>query len=164
MAEVRITDETLIGVPAVEVWAAIKDPGTHARWHPFVTAISGEHRLGATRSCSVIVGKKSGETKERCVEDVQERRLSWAIEEDSTGFSRMVSDWRAGFTLQARDGATCVTAESVFEPKSALLRLMSPLIKRKFHQAQRAILAALKQAAENADGSARQGSPRARRS
>ena len=97
MAEVRITDETLIGVSAAQVWAAIKDPATHAHWHPFVTAISGEHRLDATRSCSVVVGKKTGQTKERCIEDEQERRLSWAIEEDSTGFSRMVSDWRAGF-------------------------------------------------------------------
>ena len=164
MAEMRITDEALIDAPPDEVWAAIKDPGTHARWHPFVTAISGEHRLGATRSCSVIVGKKTGETKERCFEDEQERRLSWAIEEDSTGFSRMVSDWRASFSLQALDGTTRVSAESVFEPKSALIRLMSPLVKRKFHQAQQAILAALKQAAENADCSARQDSPRALRS
>jgi uncharacterized protein YndB with AHSA1/START domain len=151
MAEVRITDEALLEAPVDEVWAAIKDPTRHAEWHPFVTAISGEHRLGAIRSCSVIVGKKGGETKERCVEEVQERKLSWAIEEDSTGFSRMVSDWRAGFSLHAEDGATRVTAESTFRPKSALLRLMSPLVERKFHKAQLAILAALKQTAEKGE-------------
>jgi uncharacterized protein YndB with AHSA1/START domain len=151
MAEVRIEDDALIDAPANEVWAAIKDPATHARWHPFVTGIRGEHRLGAIRSCSVIVGKKAGETKERCVEDAEERKLSWAIEEDSTGFSRMVSDWRAGFTLQVVHGATRVTAESVFQPKGVLLRLMSPIVKRKFHQTQRSILAALKHAVENGE-------------
>lgn len=155
MAEVRIEDEALIDAPASEVWGAIKDPATHARWHPFVTGIDGEHRLGAIRSCSVIVGKKSGETTERCVEDEEERKISWAIEQDSTGFSRMVSHWRAGFSLEPVDGATRVTAESLFQPKSMLLRLMSPLVTRKFHQAQQLILAALKHAVENAGGDRR---------
>ena len=152
MAEVRIADDALIDAPVNEVWAAIKDPATHVRWHPFVTGIVGDHRLGATRSCSVLVGTKSGETRERCVEDEEDRRIIWAIEEDSTGFSRMVSDWRAGFTLEAADGATRVIAESVFRPKSVLVRTMSPLVRRKFHQAQRSILAGLKRAIENGDG------------
>jgi uncharacterized protein YndB with AHSA1/START domain len=152
MTEIRVADVALIDAPAHDVWGAIKEPATHARWHPFVTRISGDHRLGAIRSCSVLAGKKSGETKERCVEDEEERRIIWAIEEDSTGFSRMVSDWRAGFTLQAVDGATRVTAESVFRPRSVLVRLMSPIVKRKFHQAQQSILIALKRAIENGDG------------
>jgi len=82
----------------------------------------------------------------------EERKISWAIEEDSTGFSRMVSDWRAGFSLQTVDGGTRVIAESAFQPTSMLVRLMSPLVKRKFHHAQTSILAGLKQAAENRDG------------
>jgi uncharacterized protein YndB with AHSA1/START domain len=155
VAEVRIDDEVLVDAPATTVWEAIKDPAAHAQWHPFVTGISGEHRLGATRTCAVSVGKKSGQTRERCIADEEGRRIAWSIEEDSTGFLRLVSDWSAGFGLEARDGAsTRVTAESVFEPKNALVRLMLPLVRRKFHQAQRAILAGLKAAAEGASATA----------
>lgn len=66
----------------------------------------------------MIVGKKAGETKERCVEEEHARRITWAIEEDSTDFGRIVSGWLAGFALQPRDGATVVTAFSTFEPKT----------------------------------------------
>jgi uncharacterized protein YndB with AHSA1/START domain len=148
MSQVRIEDEILVNVPAGEVWRAIKEPARHADWHPFVTRISGEHRLGATRSCSVIVGKKTGETKERCVEDDEERTITWAIEEDSTGFGRMVSDWQSGFALERRDGATLVRAQSAFRPKNVLVRIVSPIVTRKFRQAQQAILAGLKQSIE----------------
>lgn len=148
MTEVRIEDEVVVNAPAGDVWKAIKDPAAHADWHPFVTRISGEHRLGAIRTCSVVVGKKSGETKERCIEEDDGRKIIWAIEEDSTGFLRMVSDWRAGFGLERREGATLVKAESVFRPKNVLVRLMTPIVRRKFHQTQQAILAGLKRSIE----------------
>ena len=148
MNEIRINDEAEIAAPREAVWWAIADPETHATWHPFVTEISGEHRLGAVRSCSVIADSKTGTTRERCVEEEAERRIVWAIEADSTGFSRMVSDWRAGFSLHAVDGGTRVVAESVFRPSSVLLRVASPLVRHKFHQAHRAILAGLRNAAE----------------
>jgi uncharacterized protein YndB with AHSA1/START domain len=145
---VQIKDEVVVNAPVAEVWNAIKDPALHAEWHPYVTRISGEHTLGATRTCSVLAGKKGGETKERCIEDDEEQRLIWAIEEDSTGFSRMVSDWRAGFVLWQRNAATHVAAQSTFVPRNPLVRVMSPIIRRKFHQAQRNILASLKDAVE----------------
>jgi uncharacterized protein YndB with AHSA1/START domain len=148
MALVRINDEILVNAPALEIWEAIRDPAAHSRWHPFVTRISGEHRLGEIRTCSVIVGKKTGETKERCTEEEQGRAIRWSIEEDSTGFSRMVSDWRAGFGLQEHDDGTLVTAQGTFEPKNLLVRLTTPIVRRKFHQTQQAILAGLKHAIE----------------
>ncbi len=149
MAEVRIEDEILVNAPARQVWTAIKDPAAHAAWHPFVTRIGGEHRLGAIRRCSVIVGKKTGETKERCIEDDEGRRITWAVEEDSTGFSRMVSDRRAGFGLREHDGRTIVTAQSAFEPRNVLVRALGRIIRHKFHRTQQAILAGLKRAVKS---------------
>jgi uncharacterized protein YndB with AHSA1/START domain len=148
VAEVQIEDEISVNASAVEVWQAIKDPAAHAQWHPFVTRISGEHALGAFRTCTVSVGKKSGQTKERCIADDEGRRIAWAIEEDSTGFLRLVSDWTAGFRVEPTDGAARVTAESVFAPRNVLVGLVMPLVRRKFHQTQRAILAGLKDAVE----------------
>jgi uncharacterized protein YndB with AHSA1/START domain len=148
MSEVRIADELRIDASVDVVWHAIEDPVAHARWHPFVSAIAGGHELGEIRSCSVRVGKKEGTTKERCVEREEGARIAWAIEEDSTGFARMVSGWRSGFSVAEREGATVVTAQSTFRPDSVLVRAMLPLIRRKFHQTQRAILGGLQEAVE----------------
>ena len=41
-----------------------------------------------------------------------------------------------------------VTAHSAFEPRNILVRALSPVIKRKFHHTQRAILAGLKASVE----------------
>jgi hypothetical protein len=94
----------------------------------------------------VQVGRKAGTTKERCVERAEGARIAWVIEEDSTGFGRMVTGWRSGFTLAERDGATIVIAESTFRPNNLLVRLMLPVIRRKFHQTQQAILRGLEEA------------------
>jgi uncharacterized protein YndB with AHSA1/START domain len=146
---VRIADELRLDVPIDIVWHAIEDPAAHARWHPFVSAIAGGHSLHEIRSCSVHVGKKEGTTKERCVEREERARIAWAIEEDSTGFGRMVSGWRSGFSVVERDGATIVTAESTFRPNNLLVRAMLPIIRRKFHQTQQAILRGLREAVED---------------
>jgi uncharacterized protein YndB with AHSA1/START domain len=143
---VAITDETTIDAPIAAVWAAIQTPAEHARWHPFVSQIDGEHQLGQTRECTVRVGKNDGRTRERCVEYEAGHRIFWAIQEDSTGFGRMVSGWRAGFTLEERDGVTAVSAESRFRPRNVAVWAMLPLIRRKFHQTQRDILGGLAKA------------------
>jgi uncharacterized protein YndB with AHSA1/START domain len=148
MSEVRIADELRLDAPIDVVWHAIEDPAEHARWHPFVSAVVGGHELDEIRTCSVTVGKKAGSTKERCVEREERARIAWAIEEDTTGFAKMASDWRAGFSLAERDGATIVTAESSFRPNNMLVRAMLPLIRRRFHQTQQAILGALREAVE----------------
>ena len=149
MSRVEITDEVVVNASGSEVWEAIRDPALHAEWHPFVDSIRGEHAAGASRGCDIRVGKKTGETREHCTAFEEERRILWQIDEDSTGFLRLVSDWTAGFVLEpAGSGATRVSAQSAFERKNPLLVLMLPMIRRKFHQTQQAILAGLKQFVE----------------
>jgi uncharacterized protein YndB with AHSA1/START domain len=149
MKGVEIRDEVVVNASGSEVWEAIRDTSLHAEWHPFVDSIRGEHASGATRRCAVRVGKKGGETREHCTAYEEERRILWQIDEDSTGFLRLVSNWTAGFVLEpAGSDATRVRAQSVFERKNPLLALMLPLIRRKFHQAQQAILGGLKQFVE----------------
>jgi uncharacterized protein YndB with AHSA1/START domain len=148
VSEIRVEDKLAIEASPLEVWHALEDPAVHARWHPFVTEIAGKHRLGQVRTCSVLVGGKRGETKERCVVEEPASRIVWSVEEDSTGFGRMVSNWCAGFSLTERGDTTVVAAESTFEPNNLLVRAMLPIIRRKFHQTQRAILAALKESLE----------------
>lgn len=144
-----ITDEVTISAPIALVWKAIQDPGEHVAWHPFAVRIEGEHAPGAVRSCTVQVGRKPGTTRERCTGYDEAAAIMWTMEYDSSGFSRMVTDWQAGFRLTALDpGATRVQAVSQFRPKGPATRVMMPVIRRKFHQAQRAILDGLRQHAE----------------
>jgi uncharacterized protein YndB with AHSA1/START domain len=149
MGRVEITDEVVVNASGSQVWKAIRDPARHAEWHPFVDSIRGEHAPGASRRCAIRVGKKAGETREHCSAFEEEQRILWQIDEDSTGFLRLVSDWTAGFVLEpAGSGATRVKAQSAFVRKNPLLVLMLPMIRRKFHKTQQAILAGLKQFVE----------------
>lgn len=141
---ITLEDHMTIAAAPEKVWEAIRDPSTHAAWHPFVTHISGEHALGAARECDVTIDGKPGHTRERCTSYEEGREITWRIEEDSSGFSGMVSDWTAGFTLESKDGrATIVTAHSRFRPNGSLVCVMMPVIRSKFHETQRAILDAL---------------------
>jgi carbon monoxide dehydrogenase subunit G len=144
-----IADEVTVNAPLALVWKAIQDPGEHVAWHPFATRIDGEHALGAVRTCAVQVGRKPGTTRERCTAYDGASTIMWTVEHDSSGFSRMVADWRTGFSLAPQGpDATRVRAVSQFRPKGPVVRVMMPAIRRKFHQTQRAILDGLKQHAE----------------
>ena len=144
-----IADEVTVNAPLAQVWKAIQDPGEHVAWHPFATRIDGEHAPGAVRTCTVQIGRKPGTTRERCTTYNEESTIMWAMEHDSSGFSRMVADWQTGFSLAPQGpGATRVRAISQFRPKGPLVQVLMPAIRRKFHQTQRAILHGLKQHAE----------------
>ncbi len=147
-----IVDEVVVQAPVERVWEAIQDPNVHTLWHPFATRVVGEHALGATRACSVLVGGRAGTTQERCSTYEEGRTIMWTVEQDSSGFSRMVSQWSTGFSLSPRGpGATQVTANSRFQPKKFFVRLMMPVIRRRFHQTQPAILDGLRQHVERRD-------------
>lgn len=145
-----IRDAVLIKAPHHEVWEAVRDPYQHAQWHPALTGIEGEHVLGAVRTCDVVIGNKTSTNRERCIVYDEGRAIEWVIEHDGSGFSRMAKDWTAGFTLQPHsDNETRVEARSVFSSRTLLARIMLPLIRRKFHQTQRAILDGLRQHVED---------------
>jgi uncharacterized protein YndB with AHSA1/START domain len=141
----RLDDTTTIDAPADAVWQAIRAPAEHAGWHPFVTSIDGGHDLGDVRRCTAEIDGKPGTTRETCTVLDDGAAIAWRIDEDSLGFSRMVSDWSAGFTIAPAGDATTVTAWSEFRPRAWWVRLMLPMIARKFHATQRAILNGLQQ-------------------
>lgn len=139
-----IRDEIIVKASVEKVWEAIEDPTAHATWHPFLSHIVGEHVLGAVRKCDVLVGKNPGITEERCSTYDKGRTIMWTIEQDSSGFSRMASDWSSGFTVEPHGNeGTRVVARSLFTPRTLLARLMLPMIRSKFHRTQQSILGGL---------------------
>jgi hypothetical protein len=99
---------------------------------------------------TVAIGRRHGQTKERCVLDDEPTAIAWVVETDATGFGRMVSGWRAGFSLADHGASTAVTAHSSFTPNSPLIRVLLPVVRRRFHHAQRTILHELKRSLEAA--------------
>jgi hypothetical protein len=138
-----------LAAPPQDVWTAIKAPDEHGTRHPFATAIKGVHKLGEVRECGVLVGGKPGTTRETCTAYDRGRAITWRIDADSSGFSRMVHGWTSGFRLKHEHDSTVVTEWSDFRPKW-FVRPMLPMIKRRFHQTQQQILDGLRRHVEGA--------------
>jgi uncharacterized protein YndB with AHSA1/START domain len=146
--------ETVIAAPPETVWEILEDSRANLpRLWPMVKSceIEGTERVGAVRMCGVEFMGKSGHTVERCIESVPGRRLAHSIEDDSFGFSRVLSDFWFAFILEPTDNQTRVRVESHFDPKGMKGRIMSALmIKRKFREVRETALANLKRLAEEA--------------
>lgn len=139
-----IEDEIAIDADAATVWGAIKDTAAHAAWHPMLTGIEGEHESGSRRRCSVRIGNRTGESVETCITERPFEEIAWRVDEDSSGFLKVAKDWTAGFSLRPHGNGTVVTARSRFTPRNPIASLLLPLIRRRFHTAQRDILTGLK--------------------
>lgn len=145
--------EILIEAPPERIWAILEDSAANLpRMWPMVKhcQIDGKERVGAVRTCDVELAGRDGQTIERCIESIPNRKLSHAIEDDSFGFSRMLSDFWFSFLLEPSSDATRVRCETHFEPKGLRGRLMSTLMfKRKFREIRETALGNLKRLAEN---------------
>jgi len=118
-----------------------------------MTNIIGKHELGEVRKCDMEVNNQTGHAEERCSEYEERRKIMRLIEKDSSGFSNMVSDWKAGFTLEfLGPGTTVVTAVSTFRLKATPDRANEQQNQQMFHKTHQAILSGLKKYAEDQTG------------
>ena len=147
------SSEIVVAATPEAVWNILEDSRANLpRLWPMVKTceIDGKERVGAVRTCSVEFMGKSGHTVERCIESVPNRKLAHSVEEDSFGFSRVLSDFWFVFVLEPTEaGATHARVESHFDPKGLKGRIMSVLmIKRKFRDIRETALVNLKALAE----------------
>lgn len=146
MAKIDEQSTVTIDAPRQRVWEAIADPTQHAAWNPFVTRIAGGHALEARRTVTGVYGKGEGTSEERCTAYEAGRRIRWLAESDSNGFSgRMATDVIAEFTLtDAGPGRTTATSRTGFVPQNVMLKLMTPVLRRKVAKSNDSKLRALK--------------------
>ena len=149
------SSEIVVAARPEAVWAILEDSRANLpRMWPMVESceIEGKERIDALRTCRVQFMGRSGHTVERCIESVPEHRLAHSIEEDSFGFSDLLSDFWFAFILEpAGNGGTLVRVESHFDPTGLKGRIMTALmIKRQFRQVRETALANLKRLAEAA--------------
>ena len=124
----------------------------HAVKH--VDAPSGRREaVGATRSCQVEMDGKKGEVVERCTEVENGTRISFVVERDTFGFSKMFDDFGFSFLLEPRDHQrTHVALEGFYREKNVLAHLMNAsIMKRKLHHLRAGILTNLKATVERSD-------------
>jgi hypothetical protein len=148
--------ETVIHAAPTEIWEILENSEAYLpRVLPMVKTVviesGGRERVGAVRTCEVDFGARAGTTVERCIESVPNRKLAHAIEEDSFGFSRMLSDFWFAFALEPADAATTrVSIETHYDPKGIGGRVMSVLMaKRQFRRVRESALDNLKRLAES---------------
>lgn len=158
------SSEVVIQAPPERIWGILEDSQSNLPhlW-PMVKSveIDGRERVGAVRRCGVELMGKSGHTVERCIESVPNRRLAHSIENDSFGFSRMLSDFWFAFVLEPKEpDGTLVRVETHFDPKGLRGRVMSKLmVRRKFREIRETALGNLKRIAESQSEAGELGRP-----
>jgi uncharacterized protein YndB with AHSA1/START domain len=148
--------ETVVEAPPARIWELLEDSETNL---PYVLPMvrtceiesGGRERVGAVRRCDVDFGSKAGTTVERCIESIPNRKLAHRIEDDSFGFSRMLSDFWFSFTLEPESAATTrVRIETHYDPRGVRGRLLSVVMaKRQFRRVRESALDNLKRLAQS---------------
>ncbi len=145
-------DEILIDASPHEIFAILEDSQRLPEWTSVLSSTGSREMPGAVRECEVDLDGKRGSVVERCIESNRPRYIGWAMEQDTFGFSRLVSDFGFSFTLKpAGDGKTRVRNETYYKTRHPLAAAMNATVmRRKFRGARRRWLANLKRLSEDA--------------
>lgn len=63
MADVDVQDAIVIDAPRQKVWDAIADPAKQEAWNPFVSRITGQHALNATRTVTGLCRRRKARAR-----------------------------------------------------------------------------------------------------
>ncbi len=150
----QVQCETAIAAPIEEVWAIVQDSTLLPQWMPNVdhTLITTEQSkgVGETRQCEVNLSGRSGQLVEQCVEFEPLQKISFKVQHDSFGFSRLISD--LGYTMLLESNHphhTQVRLEYYYQEKGLVGRVVNMLmIKPQWNPLCLKMLDGLKQFAE----------------
>jgi uncharacterized protein YndB with AHSA1/START domain len=161
MRRIQGSDELVIDAGRAHVWEILVDPARVPEYMQAVKRIEGDAResVGAARTCWIEMQGKRGEVVERCVELEERRRLTYVMERDAFGFSRLFEDFGFSFVLEPLAGErTLVRIEGFYREKGVVSRGLNVLMmRRKLHRLRAGILIGLKAVVEQRSLSARTG-------
>jgi len=149
-------DDIVVEAPARILWQLISDSHELPNWGPPVKSVevmtdAGDAEvLGTRRKVHAEFGRKSGYFLEHRVEHVDGRKITYLIDEEDFGLSRLLS--RPGFSLELDpegEQATRVIFSFFHDPRGFRGRMMNPLIKLQQRRNRLAALVSLKRRAED---------------
>lgn len=117
------------------VWAVLTDSTQLPFWAPAVARVEScadAERVGATRTCEVTLGAKSGRMVERCVEVVRGSKIAYVVDEESFGMTKLLDGY--GFAIELAEigsNSTEIVLSTFYEPRHSLARLADRLILRR---------------------------------
>jgi uncharacterized protein YndB with AHSA1/START domain len=143
---VRIVERVEIAAPPDEVWAVISDPPTHTDWRPalveFRQVTEGPLRVGS-----------------RIHEELAWRGRTIEIEDEVTAFEPnrrlgIHGGWKSAdfdfdLLLEPSGTGTAVTFDWTFLPKSLLMKVAAPFLRRTFQRSTAEETEGLKRYVEN---------------
>lgn len=116
------------------VWAVLEDSAQLSRWAPPVQCVEAHdasERVGSARTCAVTMGGREGTMVERCVGRVDERELSYRVDEESFGMTKMFADYGFRIRLAPERDGTRVSIETFYSPRNVFYGAMNVLMMRR---------------------------------
>ena len=150
----QVQCQTAIAAPVEEVWAIVQDSTLLPQWMPnvdhTVITTTQSRAVGEIRQCDVSLSGRSGQLVEQCVEFAPLQKISFKVQHDSFGFSRLISDLGYAMVLKANGpNNTWVRLEYYYQEKGLIGRVVNALmIKPQWNPLCLAMLDGLKQFAE----------------
>lgn len=156
MNQVTVKDEIVIDAPTGKIWSILADSSLLPKFASFVKkvefldATEGHEKLGSRRKCYLAFGNKSGYQIERRSEEIPRKKISFTLEEESLGMSKVVSDWVGTFDLESLGPTKTKTILSLkYHPKGLFGKIMNAIMmKSRNRTAIKGFLEGLKQYAE----------------
>jgi uncharacterized protein YndB with AHSA1/START domain len=152
------SNEVAIDATPEQIWQILVEPARVPEYMRSVKRVAGATRetVGAVRTCHVEMDGRSGEVVERCDELEEHRRLTFVMEQDAFGFSRMFDDFGFSFVLEPLPGdRTNVRIEGFYRARNPLGWALDRLvIRRKLNGLRGGILDGLKAVSERRSVSA----------
>lgn len=150
----QVQCQTTIVVPVEQVWDIVQDSTLLPQWmpnvHHTVITTTQSKAIGEIRQCDVSLSGKTGQLVEQCVEFTPLQKISFKVQHDSFGFSRLISDLSYAMLLETNGPhQTQVRLEYYYQYKGLMGRVVNALIiKPQWNPLCLAMLDGLKQFAE----------------
>lgn len=134
-APLQLDQRILIKAPKDKVWEVFNDQSLLPKWTQDVQTSHYEERMaspGQLRKNECVVNGKKGTIETRCVAMFGKDRAEFCVEKDSFGMTKMLLNmsFAAEFN-KISENETEFAMLSHFTPKNFLLKLMTPIIRKK---------------------------------
>lgn len=116
------------------IWSILTDSRQLCRWAPPVQEVSscnteGEG-VGSVRHCVIELAGKRGMIVERVTAMEAGKYISYVVDEDSFGMSRMFAGYGFTVSTSATDGGTLLKIETFYKPRNPLYAVMNAVMMR----------------------------------